>query len=475
MHLNFKTLSFQLLVLWYSSAIYAQTGVQTFSIHDCLNYANTNNSNLKMARFDEEIAKQQNNQVRGRGLPQANITGQWQNSPKIQQLILPPAALAAFTGGAVDSTQTGGSGSTATPTRGGIAMGYRYSSNLTGEVTQMIFDPSFWVGLKASKYNRLASLQSTQQVNEQTAYNIANAYYQVIVVQKQIQLLQSNMANTGKLLSNTQLQFQNGVAKQVDVSRIQVNFNNLKSQYEQAQLNLQQAFNALKFQMGMPIEQGLLLSDTSLAFTEDAGVLPDSSQNYFENRVSYKLAKTNITLQELDRRNNFSGYYPTLTGYANYAYNAQGPNFALYKTPESRWVNYTTAALGVRLRFNVFDGLQRNALVQQSKIKTRRLEENLNLTKQNINLEVSNAKTQYLNTLQRIKAEQQNVELAQQVYQVTQLEFREGVGTSTALVQAETSLQQAQNTYITTLLDLYRARLDIERVKGNILPYLNSK
>jgi outer membrane protein TolC len=119
--------------------------------------------------------------------------------------------------------------------------------------------------------------------------------------------------------------------------------------------------------------------------------------------------------------------------------------------------------------------LQRNALVQQSKLRARQLEERISFTRQSINLEVSNAFTQYRNTLQRIEDEQQNVQLAQEVYQVTQLEFREGISTSTDVVTAETALRQAQTTYITTLLDLYTARLDLERAKGNLLSYLNSK
>jgi outer membrane protein TolC len=138
-------------------------------------------------------------------------------------------------------------------------------------------------------------------------------------------------------------------------------------------------------------------------------------------------------------------------------------------------VDYSTSSIGLRLRIPIFDGLQRNARVQQSKLKGLQLKENMNLTRQNINLEVSNALTQYRNTLQRIESEQQNVQLAEEVYQMTQLEFREGVGTSTDVVEAETALRQAQNTYITTLLDLYTARLDLERSKGNLITYLNSK
>jgi outer membrane protein TolC len=224
--------------------------------------------------------------------------------------------------------------------------------------------------------------------------------------------------------------------------------------------------------MGMPLEKQISLSDTTLMFTDEAPVLTENPGNYVENRIEYKLLQTNLKLQELDKKNYKSGYLPTLSAYGNYAYQAQRQQFDFFQ-PDKPW--FESSAIGLRLSIPVFDGLQRNARVQQAKIKSLQIEERMNLTKQNINLEVSNALTQYRNTLQRIESEQQNVQLAEEVYEVTQLEFREGVGTSTDVVEAETSLRQAQNTYITTLLDLYTARLDLERAKGNLLTYLSSK
>ncbi len=427
---------------------------RVFSIRDCIDFASQNNSNLRIARYDEQIARQQVNQVRGRGLPQANVNGSFEDRLKIPFIIF----------------QLPGSGESQA-----LPLGKQYNSALTGEVTQMIYDPSFWIGLKAAKSSNQLYQQSTQQVSEQTAYNIANAYYQTIVVQKQLQLLRANLANTQATLASTELQFQNGVAKRVDVNRLRVNASNLESQIKAAELNLVQAQNALKFQMGMELTQPLTLSDTALAFNQEEAVLTDVPENFFQNRIEYKILQTNLRLQELDRRNTTAGYFPSLTGFANYGYVGQGSDAGLFKTSSNGWVDYTTSTIGLRLRIPVFDGLQRNALVQQSKLKARQLEENINLTKQSINLEVSNALTQYRNTLQRIETEQQNVQLAEEVYRVTQLEFREGVGTSTDVVNAETALRQAQTTYITTLLDLYTARLDLERAKGNILPYLTNK
>ena len=453
----------------------AQSAGETrvFSIKDCIDYAGANNSNLRISRYDEQIARQQVNQVRGRGLPQANINGSFEDRLKVPLLVIPGGS---FLGRGADTTGASSGSNNGNNAEGrGIPLGFKYNSSLSGEVTQMIFDPSFWIGLKAAKSSNQYYLQSTQQVSEQTAYNIANAYYQTIVVQKQLQLLGANLANTRATLASTELQYKNGVAKRVDVSRLRVNASNLESQTQAAELGLVQAQNALKFQMGMPLTQPIVLSDTALTFNQEEVVLTDVPENLFQNRIEYKLLQTNLRLQELDRKNAVAGYYPSLAGFANYGYVSQGADLGLFKTSSNGWVDYTTSTIGLRLRIPVFDGLQRNALVQQSKLKAKQVEENINLTRQRISLEVSNALTQYRNTLQRIENEGQNVGLAEEVYRVTQLEFREGVGTSTDVVNAETALRQAQTTYITTLLDLYTARLDLERAKGNLLPYLTNR
>ncbi|QHT71271.1 TolC family protein [Rhodocytophaga rosea] len=453
-----------LILLAGGNTLWAQSagGPETFSIKDAIEYANVHNSNIKIARYDESIALQRVNEIRGSGLPQININGALDDRLKIPVQLIPASG---FGGGGDTTTGTGGEYIR-------LKFGTKYNASLTGEVTQQIINPSFWVGMKAAKQSSIYYKQATQQTTEQTAYNISNAYYQVIVAQKQLQLLQTNLTSTQKILANTQLQFKNGVAKKVDVSRLQVNANNLQSQLKQAELSLVQVFNTLKFQMGMPIEKQISLSDTTLTFSEEEPVLSENTGNYVENRIEYKLLETNLKLQELDKKNFGSGYFPTLSAYGNYAYQAQRQQFDFFQ-PAKPW--FESSAIGLRLSIPVFDGLQRNARVQQAKIKSLQIEERMNLTKQNINLEVSNSLTQYRNTLQRIESEQQNVQLAQEVYEVTQLEFREGVGTSTDVVEAETSLRQAQNTYITTLLDLYTARLDLERAKGNLLTYLNSK
>ena len=452
-----------------SVSVFGQDSPITLSVKNCLEYAGANSSNLKMARFDEKISVQQINEVKGRALPQANITGAWEDKLIVPFLIIPGGF-----GGAPGST-SGAPGGNASSEATKIRMGYQFNTTVVGEVTQMIIDPSLGIALKAAKEGTKLYKQQTQQVSEETAYNIANAYYQVIVRQKQQDLLKANLNTVGKTLDNTELQLKNGVAKQVDVNRLKVNSNNLKSQINQSDLGLQQALNNLKFQMGMPLNQPVILTDTALTFSpEDVSGLGEAD-NIISNRIEYKLLQTNLSLLQLDKANNARGYYPSLTGYANYGYNGQGAQFHVVKTPDNGWVDYRNSSLGLRLRIPVFDGFQRSSRNQMAKLKIDQLRENITLSKQSMNLEISNAVVQYKNAQQRIQAESENVTLAEEVYKVTQLEYREGVTPSINLVTSEMSLREAQNAYTNSLLDFYTARLNLEKAKGTVTSFINSK
>ncbi|PIQ22173.1 MAG: hypothetical protein COW65_04650, partial [Cytophagales bacterium CG18_big_fil_WC_8_21_14_2_50_42_9] len=345
----FKTFRSQGLLLLLSGSIsvpaLAQTpGATVLSMQNAIQFGQQNNSNIKVSQIGEQIGQKQISEVKGRALPQVSGNGSFEDRLKIPLLILP----------------SGLGGSAAE----GIPLGKQYNTALTGEVTQMLFDPSFNVGLRAAKVSSRLNEQNTRQVIEQTSYNIASAYYQAIVVDKQLQLLRSNLVNTQRTLQLTELQLQNGVAKRVDVSRLRVNASNIESQIRQAELNLEQALNQLKNQMGMPLNQTIALSDTTLTLEQDAAALASVQEDVFVNRLEYQILQSNLDLQNLEQRNISATGYPNLRAFGSYGYSGQGDSFGLFKTEGNSWVDYTTASVGVRLSIPVFDGFQRRAQVQ---------------------------------------------------------------------------------------------------------------
>jgi outer membrane protein len=52
------------------------------------------------------------------------------------------------------------------------------------------------------------------------------------------------------------------------------------------------------------------------------------------------------------------------------------------------------------------------------------------------------------------------------------IEYQEGESSTMTLVDSETKLREAQTNYINSLLELYIARLDIEKANGTLTTYL---
>lgn len=440
----------------------AQSPLQSgFSLKDCIKYASEKNTDLKAARIDEEIAKKKVNEVAGSGLPQFDITGNLVNNLKLPAQLLPGELM----GGAPGSFMA-------------VKFGTKYNFTFTGQVTQLLFNGSFWVGLSAAKESANYYRQNTESISEQNIYEVASAYYQTLVIQKQIKLLEYNLVSLEKAFQDTKLRFENGRAVETDVDRLNVNQNNLQYQLKKAREGLKQSYNVLKFKIGMPLETAISLSD-SMYFSQDSLVAgkieslkysADEEVN-FQNRADYRMLQSGLTLQELNWKNEVSKKLPTLSAFGNYSYQAQRPQADLFNS-HKEWFNYYS--IGLQVSLPIFNGGQTLARVQQASLEIDKLKETIRKTEQGINLEMSNAIIKYNNAYDNIQSQSLNVALARKVYNNSQLEYREGKATALALIDSETKLREAQTNYVNSLLDLYIARLDVEKAKGSLPAYINS-
>ncbi|MDP4271960.1 MAG: TolC family protein, partial [Bacteroidota bacterium] len=199
--------------------------------------------------------------------------------------------------------------------------------------------------------------------------------------------------------------------------------------------------------------------------------LASKSDLNVENRVDYQLQKTNIKVQELDKQRNVVGYLPTLNFTASYNYNAMRQKFNFFDGDQPWFNSYN---IGFSLKVPIFDGFQKKSRVAQSRLNISKAQENLRLTEQSIKVNVSNYEIQYKNAIDNIRNEKENLDLAQNVYSNTQLQYNEGISTALELVQAESSLRESQNNYFNKLFSLFIARLDLEQSKGTLMNYINN-
>ena len=438
----------------------AQNEKHVLSLSDCINYAKENNTDIKKASIEEKKSEKKINEVIGSGLPQVTLSGNLVNNLELPTQIIPGDFF--------------GEPGTLLP----IKLGTKYNYTFTGEVTQMIFSGSFWVGLGAAKYSNLYYNQNKELVSENVEYDVATTYYQTLVVQKQIQLLKQNQILISKSLSDTKLLFDNGKAKEVDVDRLNVSMHNIEYQLKKANEALNQSYSYLKYKMGMAVATNISLADSSF-FSKDT-LLEQSIEHLqyekedeftYENRTDYKILETSLELQKLDKKNQLAQFLPSVSAFGSFSYNASRTNFDLFDSHKD-WFKYSS--VGLRLQLPIFSGGQRIARIQQSSLSIDALQEDIKKAQNGIDLQISNAIIKYNNAFDNVKTNKLNTDLAKKIYDITILEYKEGVTSAAGLVDSETKLREAQTNFINSLLELYIAKFDMEKAKGTLTNYLNN-
>ena len=323
--------------------------------------------------------------------------------------------------------------------------------------------------MKAARLSQDQAQLALNLTTEQIQYAISSQYYQTLVIKMQMNSLQLTSTTSEALLKATELRFNNGMAKQIDVDKIKVSYNNMLSQLNQVELNYKQSLNNLKYIIGMPVDSTIVLADSSFNVDiQNIALIPNES--YFENRTDYKLQKLALSGNKLEKKLNAAGYLPSLSFNAYYGVNALRDEFDFFQSGD--W--YQNSFIGFSLRIPVFDGLQRHARIAQSNLKIEKSKVAINQFHESVKVELSNSEVQYRNAIENIQNEKANLELAERVLKNTQLQYEQGSSSALDLVQAESSHRESLNNYYNKLLNFYIAQINLEKSKGTLTEYLNN-
>ncbi|WP_266364691.1 TolC family protein [Tellurirhabdus rosea] len=431
------------------SLILAATGLSRaqspWSLKQCIDYGLQHYGTVRIAQYQVANANQQARQAVGQYLPNITGSGNFTDNIKLQTSIIPAGVFGPE------------------PVR--VAFGQKYQTNLVAQATQPIYDKSLLIGLKAAKPNQQLAELNTRQTREDIVYNITSNFFQVFIAKQQINLLRDNLARTEQVLNILRLQRDNGVIQPVDYTNTEVSYNNTRSLLSLAENDLALSLNRLKFQMGLNQDQPLALPD-SLTF---APVQVAETATFDPRRLaSIQQSETNLALQRLQLDRIKAGYQPTLSATASYGTLAFANNFG------GALKNFTGfGSIGLSLRVPIFDGLQRDAQIQQQRLTVLTQEEQQRLNTSSFQLQFNNAQSQLQKAQTSVQNDERNVKLAQEVYNVTTLQYRQGTKSLTDLINADNSYRQAQSNYINSLINFYQARLDLEQSQGTLLNFYN--
>ncbi|MEQ8574835.1 MAG: TolC family protein, partial [Fulvivirga sp.] len=277
-----------------------------------------------------------------------------------------------------------------------------------------------------------------------------------------LELLDLNLSTLDSLLRDTKGLEKEGFAEKIDVSRIQVQYNNLKVQVSNTKQLLELSYDLLKFQMGAGQDSDLTLTDKleEVDFT----VIEESGFDYNE-RIEYSQLQTNLALVNLDMKNNKVQYFPTLYANFNYGYNTQtGQSDQLFKG--SRWLNF--GAVGLSLSMPIFDGFLKSSRIQKNRIQAKQIEQSFDLLENSIDLEIKQAKVNMNTAIDNMVVQKENAALAREIYDIAKIKYQEGVGSNLEVTNADADYKEAQTNYYDALYAALVAKVELEKAYGRL-------
>lgn len=433
-----------MLIVFWPAFSQTQPPTAKLSLQETLKFALTNNENIKKAILDEKSAEYKIKETKGSGLPQLNGSGQFTTFPALATQLL-PGELAGKPGELIP-----------------VQFGTKY--NVSGGVSleQLIFNKSFFVGLQAANTTRELYNLRTQLSEEQIIYNVSSAYLQLLQAKEQFSTIDANFKRLEQLEKILNLQYKNDVATKVQVNRVTVNKTNLENQRQTLIATYDQQKNALKFFMGIAMTENFDIAD-SATILEMAVPAPEDPNAILAERIDFKLLNTQKALYNLNLKNIQARYYPSLSGFGQYTYNAQRNEFNFLDATKP-W--FKAVSLGIQLNVPIFDGFQRRNQTRQAQIEVDKVDLDIQMLTRNTHMELLNANTQMQTSLSSIKAQERNVALAQEVYRNTNELYKEGLSPLTDLLDTEVSLREAQTNLNNERLKYQLAQLTYLQAKG---------
>lgn len=328
-----------------------------------------------------------------------------------------------------------------------------FGNNFAIEVSQVVFSGgAISSGVKIAELKQQIAVLNAEKNRQEVRFLIAGNYLELCKMQNQLQVFESNIAQTKKVLDNMHSKVNEGVALNNDITRYELQLQNLNYNKIQLENSLLLLNNQLTVATGLP-QTVIIVPDTAFVKTLQATSLrqkPDHSaalslQMAEKTEKIISQAEKIVHAERLPQIALFAGDY--LNGPITIEIPAINKNF-----------NYWAIGVGVKYSFgNLYKS---NAKIRSAGLATKRAGEEKAVAEEQISLAIDDAFTHYREAFTLLETQQKSVELALQNYAVTLNRYQNGIALLTDMLDASnaklTAELQLANTKISTVFNYYR-------------------
>lgn len=444
------------------------TQSHAFTAQQAVDYAMKNNVQVKNSLLGIQLQHETNRQITASAFPRINGSLSNTMNPNVATQVIPNFISPATYQVLIDQGVKDGSGNPITMPQdfGYVAaqFGTKYSANAAVSLNQILFDGQVFVGLQARDASMQFARKNAELTSEIIKANVLKIYYQLVVSRTQLSMLDATIDFVKKNLSDTKVLYENGFREKLDIDRVSVQLSNLQTERNKVVNLVSNGYYGLKVLMGMPVQEELILTDTLTSEMIKDKVLTDVAYSY-EDRKEFQVASLGKKLGEYNIRRYRLSQIPTFSLNGVYAKNAQR-NTWNFLSSSQRW--FTISNISVNMTLPIFNGFFTRSKITQSKIELQRTLNEIEGLKRTIDNEVAVAENNFQSALSRMDAQQQNLTLAEKVYQQTKKKYELGLASQTEINLAQNELRSAQTNYVTALSEAIIAKIDWQKATGKL-------
>jgi len=346
----------------------------------------------------------------------------------------------------------------------GVATPVGVTNTSTGQLylDQNIFNRDLLLANRTQGDVRLQTRQVTAAQKIDVSANVSKAFYDILTTQQQIQVAIENIARLQRSLNDAYYQYQAGVTDKTDYKRAQIALNNTVATKQTAEAAVIAKVENLKSLMGYPVKATLSVVYDSMKLESE---VPFDTLQYpdFSRRIEYQQLRTEKRLQEAYVLYQRHAFLPTVSANAVYNLNYLNNSFGkLYGN------NYPNSFVGLTAGIPIFQGGKRRAAIQAAQLSAARIDLDIINLENEINSQYATALSNYKGSFANYRASKANVSLAQEVYDVIQLQYRSGIKTYLEVISSESDLRTAQINYFNALYQVLASKVDAQRALGLI-------
>lgn len=434
-----------------TASLFAQKEARPFSLQEAQDFAAQHAYSVQDKVLDYEKARKTIKETAAMGLPQISGSFGYSYNAQIPEQPIPAQFF--------DPNAPEGEFAT-------VAFGVAHQNQASLQLNQLLIDGSYFVALQATRVVKETKALEKEEAEIEARKNVAQSYYGVLVAEKTQEILKKNLKTLEENYRETQKLYENGFVEDQDVTQLELLVNNLSNNLNNAKRQVKLAYQLLKFNMGIPLEEEIVLS-TSLEeiinpVSSDLSIMASPFQ--LDRHITYRALLSQEKGARLQLSNERAKFFPTLSGFVNHSQSNFANEVSDAFSFDTYWIPGTT--IGATLNWTIFAGMGRQAKVQKAKIDLDRIRVAKTATESQLQLEYQQALSDYNFALDNMTNQKRNRDLSERIRNRTLRKYQEGLSSSLELTQVENQYLEAERSYITSILNVLNAKETLEFALG---------